>query len=190
MPEPGFEAFLKELQKKDITHFIEGQPDIGRPEGFEVIKAKRIVELNTFPYDASKVKEFSLSTADGKTIKVVSKRLSPIKSINAENEFRISNALFNRGIRTPQPIGVVRDKGNTYFLWRKLDSVKSVRLEWKDEIKKQQEEITRQLEQLGIKNYDIHERNFVTTIEQGKPVVWLVDLERIVIPAKLTRRFK
>lgn len=179
----------KILEAKNATTFFESQENIDRGQLYEYdSKTKPIGVLAAIQYDYSKVKEFEVVSPQGEKIAIVSKRLSPIKSAFAEKEFQAGVVLFNLRIPVPEPIGEIKEGGNTYFLWRKLERDKSFGFD-SPNVERQIEEIEKRLEQNGIKFYDFADRNFIITNEAGKPKVWLIDLERMQIPQRIVRRY-
>jgi len=183
---PGFESFikkLKEISKNDITSFIEKQKLVERTKemalGLKPLENAKIQSLIAYPYDITKIREFSLEDEKGNTIEIVSKRLEPIKSAFAENEFKISIELKKAGIPVPEPIAEIKDKGNTYFLWKKIKPIENIPSIFSQEIKRQKNEIAEKLKEKGFIATDLADRNFVVTLEYNKPKVYLVDFERI-----------
>lgn len=178
--EPQFRSFLRSLSReKNITAWIESQPDVSRSYGCSLVPNRSIVNLEFTAYDTSRVKEFTLSNARGSELQVVSKRLGPIKSATAELEFERSKELFTKGVPTPQPVAIIRDRGNTYFLWKKVESDSEIAINFPDETTEQRQDILKQIHSLGYVHLDVAERNFLFTMEDGKPKVWIIDLERM-----------
>lgn len=188
-PEVGFEDFFASLPRRNLTAFIERQANVERG-AWRVSKAEKILQLRDQPYDASKVKEFVLTNSRGEKLGVVSKRLHPIKSGTAEKEFETSLILDALGIPTPTPVGVVKDRGNTYFFWEKLKAIKRFPSKFNAQVEKQKRDIKAKLVSYGIKHRDIADRNFVVTVEKGKLKVWLIDLERFEIPNAIRKKLK
>ena len=177
------------LAEKNATAFFESKQNIDRGQLYKQdTKTFSVAGLAGHPYDYSKVKEFSVVSRKGEKVTIVSKRLSPIKSAFAEKEFKAGVVLFNMGFPVPEPIGEIKEGGNVYFLWKKIDRSKSIAFD-DPRVGRQIEEIARRLEQNGIKHLDFDQRNFVITNENGYPKVWLIDLERMQIPPKVVRKY-
>lgn len=178
--EPSFRSFLRSLSdQQNITAWIESQPDVSRSYGCSLVPNQSIVHLELTAYDTSRVKEFTLSNGRGSELQVVSKRLGPMKSATAELEFERSKELFAKAVPTPQPVGFIHDRGNTYFLWKRVDSDSEIPVNFPDDTTEQQQDILKQIQSLGYVHLDVADRNFLFTMEEGKPKVWIIDLERM-----------
>ncbi len=178
-PQPGFRKFFAELKREpNITAWIEGRPNVARHGSLSVQDNRAINDLELSPYDSSRVKEFTLTARSGETLEVVSKRLGPIKSHSAELEFERSKQLFAQGIPTPEPIAVISDQGNTYFLWRKVESDPEIAINFPDEVAEQKLALVQRIRSHGFEHQDLEERNLLYTMTDGKPLVWVIDLER------------
>lgn len=178
--QPGFNDLLHTLSNEaHITAWIESQRNVHRSSDHSIVANRRIINLELTAYDTSRVKEFSLSNAHGQTLQVVSKRLGPMKSATAELEFECSKDLYARGVPTPQPVAVVHDHGNTYCLWKKIESEDEIPFNFPDQIAEQKQAIMQQLHCAGYEHLDVAERNFLYSMENEKPKVWIIDFERM-----------
>ncbi len=125
--EPGWEDMKdsEEYQKmvQDPTAFFEGASNIDRgKETMETLPTgESIEELLDKGYDVSKVKIVNFGDK-----KVVVKRVEKEKSEHPTEEFELAKKIAELGIPTPQTVGVVEDKGNTYLLFEYLEHTKSV----------------------------------------------------------------
>src|SRR3989344_1715248 len=118
--DPAMAELLPEEFFKNPTLWIESQKNIERVHEEDVLPTgETIKELWEEHYDVSKVKEFSVKSADGKELKVVSKRIEP-KELE---EVARARRAYEAGIPTPQVLGEVFDRGNVYALFEKLQAI-------------------------------------------------------------------
>ncbi|MFA6135787.1 MAG: hypothetical protein WC705_00250 [Candidatus Paceibacterota bacterium] len=93
------------------TEWIESQKPVER--GHNMLPVKSIEGLWEFPYDVSKVKQFTLELPDGQKKIIVSKRIDRRQL----EEIRIARMAYQSGIPTPKLLGEIIDRGNTYALF-------------------------------------------------------------------------
>lgn len=97
------------------TRWIEEQENIAREEIAH--KGEEIADLRKRSYDISRVKEFSVTSSEGKNVTIVCKRNNRCGREEAERSIQA----YKAGIPTPRLIGLVEHWGNTYLMFEKVE---------------------------------------------------------------------
>lgn len=193
---PNFEGFFTRFSAPDFdwTSYIESKqvlqlaPELDPKDSFGGSRqAPAIGELEKLGYDYTRVRKFELDGPDGSKLAVVSKRLNPFKSIYAETEFQISKYVFDRGLLTPEPIALIEHFGNTYALWRYVQTADPAEITatMQEDLEAQARSILPDLHRIGIDHLDLKQksRNGLVSMLDGKAKLWIIDFERAKIVA-------
>lgn len=115
--DPEIEELLPDGFYESPTKWIEAQPviDRGKEANKELPDGDKIDEILDFPYDRSKVREFSLGEGEEK-IQVVSKRIEK----EEVNEITRAKEAYAKGVPTPKVLAEIYDGGNTYAWFEKV----------------------------------------------------------------------
>ena len=123
-----------------------------------------------------------------------------------ERSLATARALLERGIRTPEPVGVELRDGESWYVCRKLEGAVQIRA-WflkRDEpsrpvpaVDASFEEVidaaarlARRMHDAGVFFRDFTDGNLLVTREGGTLAIWLVDLDRARIGAGALGRFR
>lgn len=114
--DPEIEELLPNEFYESPTEWIEAQSVINRGEeaNRELPKGEKIDELLDYPYDRSKVREFSLGEED--QVQIVSKRIEK----EEVNEITRAKEAYAKGVPTPKVLAEIYDRGNTYAWFEKI----------------------------------------------------------------------